>query len=284
MYSYTYTLLRYVHDTTTGEFLNVGVAIFSPEARFIAARCRKTYGRVARVFPDLDSKSFKNSMRFIERRFDALAKKNETELPLNDKADVLAIARSVLPEDDSALQWAPFGSGVSRDLAHTLEGLFDRMIQRYEERNTHERRTDSEIWRDFKKHLDIRDVSHVFEPKTITIKDDEVEFKHAWKNGQWHCMEPLSFDLSTADSIRDKAHRSLGQLTSVQDSLENFKIYLLVGEPQDPNLRPAFENAISILEKAQVDKEIVLEAGFPALSKVIEDEIRDHERRLAQRL
>ena len=32
--TYTYTVLRYVHDPSTGESVNVGVAIYAPEAGF----------------------------------------------------------------------------------------------------------------------------------------------------------------------------------------------------------------------------------------------------------
>ena len=63
----------------------------------------------------------------------------------------------------------------------------------------------------------------------------------------WHCLEPVSFDLSSADSLREKAHKWLGQLLSVKEAKEPFKVYLLLGEPQNENLRPAFDKAVSIL-------------------------------------
>jgi hypothetical protein len=55
-------------------------------------------------------------------------------------------------------------------------------------------------------------------------KDDEIDFQHAWKNGAWHCLEPVSFDLLRADSIREKAHKVLGELTSLRDATEPFKV------------------------------------------------------------
>ena len=54
--AYMYTVLRYVHDTTTGEFVNVGVAICAPKVRYASARCRSTYGRLAKVFPGMDGR------------------------------------------------------------------------------------------------------------------------------------------------------------------------------------------------------------------------------------
>lgn len=96
-------------------------------------------------------------------------------------------------------------------------------------------------------------------PKTITIQNDEVEFRHALKNGIWHCMEPISFDLVQATSIKQKAHLWLGKMTSIQDTDERFKMYYLIGEPKHAENRRAFEQALSVLDKTPVDHEIILE-------------------------
>jgi hypothetical protein len=63
-------------------------------------------------------------------------------------------------------------------------------------------------------------------------------------------LEPISFDLSSADSIKEKAHRYLGQLTSINSSKEEFKVYALLGEPQHQHLRADFQKALTILQKA----------------------------------
>ncbi len=51
--TYTFTVLRYVHDITTGEFANVGVALFAPEAKYLGAICTPRYGRLTRIFLDI---------------------------------------------------------------------------------------------------------------------------------------------------------------------------------------------------------------------------------------
>ena len=99
------------------------------------------------------------------------------------------------------------GSGRTDDPTETLEHLFDRMVHRYEERQAIPVRSDEEVWRNFKRNLEERQVLKHFQSKRIAVQDDEVEFQYAWKNGVCHCLEPLSFDLAAAESIRDKAHR-----------------------------------------------------------------------------
>ena len=81
-----------------------------------------------------------------------------------------------------------------------------------------------------------------------------------------------------ADSIREKAHKWLGQLTSVSKASEDFKLYFLVGEPALPELRPAFESAISILGKSTVEQEVVPESEAGALSERLAAEVHAHEK------
>jgi len=137
-------------------------------------------------------------------------------------------------------------------------------------------RSDEDVWRNFKRNLEERQVLKQFQPKRIAVQDDEIEFHYAWKNGVWHCLEPLSFDLAVADSVRDKAHRWLGQMASLQGANDAFKIYFLIGAPQQEQLRPAFVNAMSILNKIPGEKEIVFEQNAPALAARIAKEVESH--------
>jgi hypothetical protein len=90
--------------------------------------------------------------------------------------------------------------------------------------------------------------------------DHPPPFSHAWKNGLWHCLEPLSFDLASAEGIKEKAHKLLGRMLSVKDSGEDFKLYLLLGEPRDEALRPAYEKALKNLRKLPVENELIFES------------------------
>lgn len=275
--AYTYTVLRYVHDTATGEFVNVGVALYAREARYASAQCRTTHGRLSKTFPGMDAEAFKGVMRYVQSRLEEMGDDIRTELPLSGLPEsVMAIAHRVLPPDDSSLQWSPAGSGLTEDPAQTLENLFDRLVTRYDERQQVERRSDEDVWRKYKHNLETRHVLGHLQSKTISVQDDEVEFRYAWRNGLWHCLEPVSFDLSSADSIREKAHKWLGQVSSIKDSVDHFKVYLLLGEPQSESLRPAFDKAVSILGKVPVQSEIIRERHAAAFSERFAQEIAQH--------
>lgn len=164
-----------------------------------------------------------------------------------------------MPEDDSSLQWSEMGGGVSADLEKTLESLFQRLVMKYDSKQERDSRDDDAVWRNFRHKFEEKRVLQRLASKKIIIQNDEVEFKHALKNGVWHCMEPLSFDLMQATSIRQKAHLWLGKMTSIQEAEEPFKMYYLVGEPKHPENRLAFEQALAVLGKTPVEHEIIRE-------------------------
>jgi hypothetical protein len=257
--------------------MNVGVALFSSDARFTGALCRVQYGRIKSVFPQLNGDAFRSTMRHIQAEFRAANERLGEELSLSDSTTVIDIARRILPPDDSSLQWSPIGSGLSSDVESELRELYERMVTRYDAPQASERRSDDDVWRNFKRPLETRRVLSRLKPKKIAVQDDEVVFDYAWKNGTWHCLEPVSFDLRAADSIKEKAHKWLGQIQSVKGAGEPFRIYFLVGKPTDESLIPAFENALSILRKVPVDSELCLEEDAPALAERIARDINDHD-------
>ena len=275
--SYTYTVLRYVHDVATGEFINAGVVLLSPEFKFIGARCRETYGRLSRTFPDVDGSTFRSLVSFVQCAIENRAADLRTANLFDPfPKTALEIGQAVLPQDSSSLQWSSAGSGLTDDPERELNNLFDRMVMRYEKDDQSARRTDEEVWDVFKKPLQKRQVAANLQPRKFVTDDDEVEFKHAWKNGVWHCLSPVSLDLTTAEGMRDKAHRWLGLLTSIKSLQDQIKVYLLIGEPHIEALQAEMEKAVSILRKIPIDKEIVREPEADKFSIWFAKEIHEH--------
>ena len=258
--SYTYSILRYVHDIATGEFVNVGVALYCAKENYFNVSLRTTVGRVSELFPDVKADAFKVLMKGLNKRFKELNEVHSTPIDFGDKgASLEEIIRSITPKDDSALVWSNVSFGLSDDPHKILEKLYFRYVSKYDHKKVQHRRTDNDVWRCFKKDLLDRRILNNFKEKVISGEDDEVEFPFAWKNGVWHCIEPLSFDLSASESIRDKAYKCIGQIASVTDSSEKFKLYLLISKPKEKGLIKAFDRAVSLLEKMSVPTEIFFE-------------------------
>ena len=119
------------------------------------------------------------------------------------------------------------------------------------------------------------------ESKRVHGRNDAVDFRHAWKNGRWHVYEPLSFDLSDADNIKDKARRWLGHLSAVKDgATEDVQVHFLVGRPQSASLVSAYEKAVKILRQVPFDNRVFEEDEIDDFVHEIEDEVRQHQGRV----
>lgn len=262
--AYSYSVLRYVHDVTTGEFVNVGLALYCHEMHYANAAIRTSSKRLTPLFPSLDVGFFRSLMRKVQDRFETIHDEFEHQLVLRTYASVMELAHSVIPPDDSTLQWAPMGSGLTSDPDATLQQLFERFVMKHEESGTVHRRNDEQVWKSFSRELEQQQVLKHFQPKTFTTPDDEIKFDRAWKNGVWHCLAPISFDLASPESIRDKAHKWLGQIASVGS--DELKPYFLVGEPSQADLYPFYQSALNILRKASDSTEVITEKEAAKLS------------------
>lgn len=275
--TYSFTILRYVHDIATGEFVNMGVALYAPEASYVSAICNPRYGRLSKLFLDVNGEHLRSLMRFIQARFEEHAAKLNSELALEGKPkSVMEIAASILPRDDSSLQWSDPGGGITEDPAATLEQLYTRLVEKYEQRAQVPSRTDDDVWRAYRKELESKQVLARLQPKRIVAKDYDHEFDHAWKNGVWNLFQPVSMDLLDADSILDKANRWLGRATNLKDSEDKFRLWMLIGEPRIEKLKPAYTKALNILNKMPVKKDFVTEQEAPKFSQELAQEMAKH--------
>ncbi len=276
---YSYVVLRYIHDILTGEFVNVGVVMVVPSRPLILTRARKTFGRIKNVFPDLDSNSYKRAIQAIERGMRGVERTLKTDGLFKADRTARDYARIALPLDDSSLQWSPVGAGLTADPQKTFDQLYQRLVARYD-RPSERRRSDEDVWRPVEAKLKQQGVTVELEPKRIQGSTDAVEFRHAWKNGRWHVYEPLSFDLSDADNIKDKARRWLGHLSAVKvGATEDVQVHFIVGRPQSASLVPAYKNAVEILRQVPFENRVFEEEQIDDVVNLIEDEVRHHELR-----
>ncbi|HEX4332703.1 MAG TPA: DUF3037 domain-containing protein [Usitatibacter sp.] len=128
--SYSYVTLRYVHDIATREFVNVGVVVFSSEANCVDAKMASNLDRVTAMFPDASEEYLRSMLSHIQAQAHIL----NSQLGSADGSSrrrIQDLVATVLPNDDSSLQWGDIGSGVSRDLRRTVSALFERLVAKY---------------------------------------------------------------------------------------------------------------------------------------------------------
>lgn len=274
--TYSFSVLRYVHDAVTQEFINIGVAVFSPEARYLRAICTTRYRRITQMFQRIDGEHFRQITRHIENQICAAGRDYESALPFEAAPAIEHLLARVLPPDDSAIQFSKSGVGLSADLDRTLSELYQQHVEQYAVSADSDRRTDEDIWRVFREPLDRSFVTSRLKAKRIVAPNYEYEFEHSWKNKIWHVYEPVSFDLVEAPSLLEKANRWVGRATSLMDSADSHRIHLLLGEPQDERLRPTFVKAQNILNKMPGKKEFIRESEADVFAQELAREVQGH--------
>ncbi len=274
---YTFSVLRYVHDPVTTEFVNVGAALYAPDAKYLSAICTPYYARLSEMFGHVDGEHFRQITRYLQDRVEEIGERLKSELPFPEPPrTITSLLATVLPPDDSALQFSTPGGGFTSDPEKTLNGLYHRYVEYYMSRPSYTSRNDDEVWKVFRKPLEEQHVIQLLKPKRIVAPDYEYEFERARKNEVWHTYEPVSFDLMEKTSIVDKANIWVGRITSLAQSEEKFKPYFLLGEPRETKLHVAFVKAQNILHKMPCDHEFIRETEAEDFAKHLKAEVEKH--------
>lgn len=274
---YAFSVLRYVHDTVTGEFANVGIALYVPEPRYLGAICTNSYRRFSEFFGGIDGPHVRRLLRHVQGGIEELGERLRSELPLPpDHANILGWLAQVLPPDDSTLQFGPVRGGLTSDPQATLENLYERFVDSYGQALQRPTRTDEDVLKVLRQALAERHVLPHLHSKLIVGADYEHEFPLAWKNGVWHTSEAVSFDLVDSGSMIEKANRWLGRSINLRESQEEFKLHLFLGTPRDDKLLSTFTRAKNILHKMPVDHEFIGEEDAADFSDVVAKEIDEH--------
>lgn len=129
---YTYTVLRYMHDVVTDEFINVGLVMHVAGEHKLLSKTRITMDRIKCLFPDLDEGAFVSSIRALQRSLKVVA--DEAFARVSSEPDAASFAKRAMPFDNSSLQWSPQGSGLSDDVEETFDRLYERYVTHYDNR------------------------------------------------------------------------------------------------------------------------------------------------------
>jgi len=258
-----FKVLRYIHDSFTGEFLNVGLAMLSPQGSFFKVRLLHKYARITGAFPTADGEHYRHYITSLQTKFDILSEavdsKQLTFTPvLPDTLD--ALLATVLPPDDSAVQFGPVQGGMAADLDAVFTDLYYRLVEAHIAPEEHLSRNEQDIWNLYSRPLRGREIIQLLRSTVIRTPKDDVELEHAWKNGHWKALQPISFDLQNPGSIKKKAYQWLGTSVILNESSDVSKIYYLLGQPRrdDASLRKAYTKAKDLLGSHEYVQKIEL--------------------------
>lgn len=240
-----YQILRYVHDRTTGEFVNVGIVVFEPQSRFLEARVLNKFSRISNFFEEFNGHFLINTLKHFQKEIktvnlDLLFFSSSESIRLKEDPKLSDITKSILLRDNNSLQLSEVKCCLDIRPEKALQDLFVRLIEKYNSDASKEAHTDSYAWNKiYKTHFDKLGITARLKDHTVKTHNDQIKFDKAWKNGVWNCYQSLSFDLKREDAIKTKVYKWSG-IIKERVIQRKMNLFFLTTSPRDSDHLASF--------------------------------------------
>lgn len=238
MKTFEYQIIRYLHDRTTGEFVNVGIVLFEPESRFLDAKVLTRFSRISNFFEEFNGYFLLSTLKHFQKEIrsvnvDLLFFNSSDFIKSDNKFGLTEITSKILIPDDSALFVSDTIKALDLDPRKALDDLYDRLVDKYTADPNKEVHTDAYAWNKvYKAHFDKFGITAQLKDHTVKTYNDQIKFDKAWKNGVWNCYQSLSFDLRKDDAIKNKVYKWSGIIKELESSNEKINLYFLTTSPK----------------------------------------------------
>ncbi len=247
MKKYQYQIIRYIHDHFTGEYINVGVVVYSKEHRFLASMTSNRYQRVTQMFPEADGKWIVSLLVNFNQQIQRISRDLVTLFTPPETLD--SITSSILIQDNGSIQFTESKLAVDVSLEAAIDDLFHTLVVKYIPKSKSKQTLlDEDVWRKmYKSHFEKYGLEKRLKQHDVKVPRDLITFQRSWKNEVWHCYEPLSFVLQEKDSIKDKVYKWAGRINGLQQANEPLHLTLLTSiSPKHKDLMAFVEEYLHV--------------------------------------
>lgn len=279
MTKFQYQIIRYRHDVSTGEFVNVGLVFFVPSEKFIKVIISHKYKRISDFFNGVSGTAIIRALKNIENKIRVFTEKYNSSLDFKNYNNLKVLTEELFPKDDGSIQFSDLYSGLAPAQAEFLyQELFDNLVYKYVHIHSLSSRSDEDarkiIYKDYFDKLYISPKLHRKEVKTT---NDIFEFD-GWKNGRWNYYKPISFDLIEKESIKDKVYKWAGINSELFTAQEPFNLYFLSLSPRmhsDNGLRTFIKKKLEINNSIHTVK-VIYEEELENFTNQVSEEIKNY--------
>ncbi len=275
-FSYTYCLIKYVHNPAAGEMLNIGVLLFSDEIKQIVGKFEIHFDRLSSVFANFDGDHYRSVIRNLETSILQLNERFVPSLFEQGFKDIKDVFVSLVPDLGLSIQFGNVLAGITGDLEYEANQIFYRVITSQTPQKERKSRSDEEVWTVYSKPLATQEVAKYLRPQTFVSEGNNWKFNHTFKNENWHILEPTTMDYAQAETMQNKAAKLVGETTFLKENKDIKKIYILLGEPRLDSLRGSYIKAKNLLNRIPIDKEIVEEREAEDFAKELTSYMKEH--------
>lgn len=278
MKKFQYQIVRYIHDRTTEEFVNVGIILFQPDDNYLNCKFVNKFNRISHFFSDVKSNYFLNLLKHYKSEIDILSKKING---LFQYPKFLAdLTEQILHKDDSSLVNTEVLYIYDNDSSNILDVLFDRLVNKYNENREEIQFDDSYAWRKiYKQYFQKYDIIRNLQKYDVKTKNDIIKFDKAWKNGVWNCYQSLSFEIKKEESIKNKVYKWSGILNEIKTSDSKLKIYFLtygIDNENNEKIKFFIEDTLQNQGNDNIKIKLIKEKDANNFAKSVKEEIENH--------
>jgi hypothetical protein len=275
-FSYTYCLIKYVHDPAAGEMLNIGVLLFSDEIRVLIGRFEAHFERLSATFANFDGDHYRAVIRNLESSIASLNEKLNPTLFQGGVSEIKEIFARLVPDLGLSIQFGGVLAGITSDLEYEAEQIFYRLITSQIPQKEKKSRSDDEVWTVFNRQLTRRQITKYLKPKRFVSDAYDLKFAHTFKNEKEHILNPATMDYAQSEQIQNRAIKILGQATTLEGNNEIGKFYILLGHPRHESHHNAYIKAKNLLNKIPIKKEIIDESEAEAFAEELTSYMKEH--------
>lgn len=279
---YSYCVLRYLHDPSVGEAINVGVLVYAPESGLATFQGEQRTRALSALFGGFNREEFLRFLHQIEssvKRFQNTINQAQGGLFEIEKSpeDAGVLAQWLIADRNSSFQFGPVKAGVTRDLQTITDIVFDRMVRSQRPASLKRKRRDEEVvWTTFQNAFRKYGINRVLSSHVVQTPAFDLPFEHAFQNERWHAIKPLSFDYARREDIRDTAMLWYSYGAALSESEDFAQLYLLLGPPTNPEDKPAYEQAKKWLAKMPGKPVLVEETEAESFASRLAIEMQQH--------
>lgn len=276
MKKYEYSILRYIHDHSCGEYVNIGIVAHHKESKILQYKLNKRYGRISKFFNNFEGKKYKKKVESLENYLKDATKKSKKDFFYDNHDSMGQFIEEFFSNPRSSFKFSEIRSGIDKKPRRRVKNLYEELVLFHESSKSRdrvdERDLDKLIRTKLFSQLASQSVKRNYPVSTSTLTH---EFSAAWQNGTLQLLEPVSFDLLHSASIQKKATQWRGTLDALSQDVD-FQFSALVAPPPSENqngVLDAYEDAIDIMEDSSAVRKIVNREKFSDFISEVSEEM-----------
>lgn len=274
-----YQVLRFLPDRVSGEFVNVGVVAYDQDVRILLGKFIDKAGTINNLFPSINGRHLIKSIKLINNKVNQMAVRLKDEFHFSTISSIDEVTSAILPNDDSSLYFSEIKFALDINVDSCAEYFYTRCVLKHEASEGDDLHSDKEVWtKIYKQHFDKEGITKKLHHSTVRTLNDTLEFDKSWKNGVWNIFEPVAFNLSRPDSVKNKVYKWVGKIDELKTSKEEAHVYLLSVLPENKELCQFVTNKLKNISTQNTQVHLVFESDIPSLTYKIKKAIEKHEK------